>query len=69
MEDDHTEESSDGTFARGDDHSNYTHKHEYVEVIYVNVTCMMIIVRIRQMLLLQGVMPTLIILKIRIMFK
>jgi hypothetical protein len=33
MEDDHTEESSDGTLARGDDHSNYTHKQEYVEVI------------------------------------
>ena len=31
MEDDHTEESSDGTLARGDDHSNYTHKQEYVE--------------------------------------
>ena len=26
MEDDHFEESSDGTLARGDDHSNYTHK-------------------------------------------
>ena len=33
MEDDHTEESSDGTLARGDDHSNYTHKQVYVEVI------------------------------------
>ena len=33
MEDNHTEESSDGTLARGDDHSNYTHKQEYVEVI------------------------------------
>jgi hypothetical protein len=33
MEDDHTEESSDGTLARGDDHSNYAHKQEYVEVI------------------------------------
>ena len=32
MEDDHTEESSDGTLARGDDHSNYTHKQKYVEV-------------------------------------
>jgi hypothetical protein len=69
MEDDHSEESSDGTLARVDDHINYTHKHEYVEVIYVNVTCMMIIVMIRQMLLLQGVMTTLIILTSRIMFK
>ena len=33
MEDDHTQESSDGTLAMGDDHSNYTHKQEYVEVI------------------------------------
>ena len=33
MEDDHIEESSDGTLARGDDHSNYTHKQENVEVI------------------------------------
>ena len=33
MEDDHTEESSDGTLARADDHRNYTHKQEYVEVI------------------------------------
>ena len=33
MEDNHTEESSDGTLARGDDHSNYTHKQEYDEVI------------------------------------
>ena len=33
MVDDYTEESSDGTLARGDDHSNYTHKQEYVEVI------------------------------------
>ena len=33
MEDDHTEESSDGTLARGDDHSNYTHKQKNVEVI------------------------------------
>ena len=33
MKDDHTEESSGGTLARGDDHSNYTHKQEYVEVI------------------------------------
>jgi hypothetical protein len=33
MEDNHTEETSDGTLARGDDHSNYTHKQEYVEVI------------------------------------
>ena len=31
MEDNHTEESSGGTLARGDDHSNYTHKQEYVE--------------------------------------
>ena len=35
MEDDHIEESSDGTLARGDDHSNYTHKQENVEVIDV----------------------------------
>ena len=33
MEDDHIEESSDGTLARGDDHSNYTHKQKNVEVI------------------------------------
>jgi hypothetical protein len=33
MEEDHTEESSDGTLARGDDHSNYTHMQEYVEVL------------------------------------
>ena len=31
MEDDHTDESSYGTLARGDDHSNYTHKQEYVQ--------------------------------------
>jgi hypothetical protein len=34
MEDDHTEESSDGTLARGDDHSNYTHKQEYVKELF-----------------------------------
>jgi hypothetical protein len=45
MEDDHTEESSDGTLARGDDHSNYTHKQEYVEVIDADVTWRMIILR------------------------
>ena len=61
MEDDHSEESSDGTLARGDDHSNYTHKQEYVEVIYANVRWRMIILRIRQMVLLQGVMTTFII--------
>ena len=33
MEDDHIEELSDGTLARGDDHSNYTQKQENVEVI------------------------------------
>ena len=37
MEDDHTEESSDGTLARGNDHSNYTHKQEYVEVLDAGV--------------------------------
>ena len=35
MVDDHTEELSDGTLARGDDHSNFSHKQEYVEVIDV----------------------------------
>jgi hypothetical protein len=51
MEDDHTEESSDGTLARGDDHSNYTHKQDYVEVIYADVTWRVIILRSRQMVL------------------
>ena len=45
MEDDHTEESSYGTLARGDDHSNYTHKQEYVEVIDADVTWRMILLR------------------------
>ena len=62
MKDDHTEELSDGTLAMGDDHRNYTHKHEYVVVIYVNVILRMIIFTIRQMVLLQGVMTTFIIL-------
>ena len=62
MEDDHTEELSDGTLARGDDHSNYTHKQEYVEVIDADVTWRMIILRSRQMVLLRGVMTTVIIL-------
>ena len=61
MKDDHTEELSDGTLAMGDDHRNFTHKHEYVVLIYVNVRLRMIILRIRQMVLLQGVMTTFII--------
>ena len=69
MEDDHSEESSYVTLARGDDHINYTHKHEYVEVIDANVTCRMIIVRSRQMVLLQGVMTTVIILTSMSMLK
>ena len=52
MEDDHTEESSYGTLARGDDHSNYTHKQEYVEVIDADVTWRMIKLRSCQMVLL-----------------
>ena len=52
MEDDHTEESSDGTLARGDDHSNYTHKQDYVEVIDDDVRWRMIIMRSRQMVLI-----------------
>ena len=67
MEDDHTEESSDGTLARGDDHSNYTHKQEYGEVIDADVTWRMIILRSRQMVLLRGVMTTVIILTSRSM--
>ena len=47
MHDDHSEDSSDGTLARGDDHIHYTHKHEYVELIDANVTCRMIILRSR----------------------
>ena len=52
MEDDHTEESSYGTLARGDDHSDYTHKQEYVEVIDADVTWRMIKLRSCQMVLL-----------------
>ena len=69
MKDDHTEELSDGTLAMGDDHRNYTHKQDYVEVIYANVIWRMIIVRSRQMVLLQGVMTTLIILTSMSMLK
>ena len=49
MEDDHTEESSDGTLARGDDHINYTHKQEYVEVIDADVTWRMNILYIQHL--------------------
>ena len=52
MQDDHSEESSDGTLARGDDHSNYTHKQDYVEVIDDDVRWRMIIMRSRQMVLI-----------------
>ena len=52
MEDNHTEESSDGTLARGDDHSNYTHKQDYVEVIDADVTWRRILLRSLQMVLL-----------------
>ena len=69
MKHDHNDELSDVTLAMGDDHRNYTHKQDYVEVIYANVIWRMIIVRSRQMVLLQGVMTTLIILTSMSMLK